>query len=67
MLDQDLKAARDFKPLDKQEVSAILNKTMQAAKHGKFELFKTTSHFDGTAHNPQWLGGESNRTEKLTG
>ena len=65
VLDQDLKAARDFKPLDKQEVSAILKKTTQAAKHGKFELFKTTAHFDGTAHNPQWLGGESNRTEKL--
>jgi hypothetical protein len=22
----------------------------------KFELFKTTPRFDGTAHHPEWLG-----------
>ena len=23
---------------------------------GKFELFKTSSHYDGTIKNPAWLG-----------
>jgi len=23
---------------------------------GTYEPFKTTSNFDGTAHNPQWMG-----------
>jgi len=27
-----------------------------SAASGKYELFKTCSHYDGTAHNPQWLG-----------
>jgi hypothetical protein len=66
VLEQDLKAARDFKPLDQQQVAAILAKTTQAAAQGNFELFKTTARFDGTAHNPQWLGNESDRTQKLT-
>ena len=26
---------------------------------GKFEPFKTSSIFDGTANNPKWLGGTS--------
>ena len=32
---------------------------------GKFELFKTSSHFDSTAKNPDWLGGDSAEVEKL--
>jgi len=23
---------------------------------GEFELYKTSHNFDGTVHNPQWLG-----------
>jgi diketogulonate reductase-like aldo/keto reductase len=34
----------------------ILGQALQAALTGKFELFKTTNHFDGTAGNPKWLG-----------
>ncbi len=26
-------------------------------RHGRFELFKTTSFFDGTVQHPGWLGG----------
>jgi uncharacterized protein len=37
-------------------VKALLDRTEVAASEGKFELFKTTSHFDGTAQNPKWLG-----------
>jgi predicted aldo/keto reductase-like oxidoreductase len=55
-LDQALEAARTFKPLDQAQVSALLARTATAASEGKFELFKTTSHYDGTAQNPKWLG-----------
>ena len=56
ILEQALKAARSFQPMSKAEVSAILAKTEQAAKEGKFEEYKITHHFDGTYQNPQWLG-----------
>lgn len=55
-LNQGLNAARTFKPLSKTEIAALLQKTASAAADGRFEKFKTTSMFDGTAHNPQWLG-----------
>jgi len=56
ILDQALKAARTFRPLGESEVAAILAKTAPVAAQGEFEPFKTTTDFDGTAHNPQWLG-----------
>ncbi len=56
ILDQALAAARTFKPLSQDQVSAILDRTRAAAQSGKYELYKTTAHFDGTAHNPQTLG-----------
>jgi predicted aldo/keto reductase-like oxidoreductase len=55
-LDQAFEAARTFKPMGQPEMAKLLEKTKQAALTGKFEPFKTTSQFDGTAHNPQWLG-----------
>jgi aryl-alcohol dehydrogenase-like predicted oxidoreductase len=56
ILEQALKAARTFRPLKKEEVTAILAKTEQAARNGQFEEYKTTHNFDGTYQNPQWLG-----------
>src|SRR5579871_375337 len=56
ILDQAFEAARTFKPMSEQQVAALLAKTTQAAETGKFELFKTSDHFDSTAHNPKWLG-----------
>lgn len=56
ILQQALKAARDFQPLSQQEVTAMLAKTAKAAQSGKFEMYKTSHHFDGTYQNPQWLG-----------
>jgi predicted aldo/keto reductase-like oxidoreductase len=56
ILDQALEAARTFKPLSEGEVAALLARTKPLAQEGKFELYKTTSHFDGTAHRPQTLG-----------
>jgi predicted aldo/keto reductase-like oxidoreductase len=55
-LDQAFEAARNFKPLDQTQMASLLARTATAAGDGKFELFKTTSHFDGTAQNPKWLG-----------
>ena len=56
ILGQALQAARTFKPLSQTQVSSLLARTQQAAMTGKFELFKTSPHFDGTAANPKWLG-----------
>jgi hypothetical protein len=42
--------------MDSRQVAAILAKTKEAALTGKFELFKTSSHYDGTIKNPSWLG-----------
>jgi aryl-alcohol dehydrogenase-like predicted oxidoreductase len=56
ILKQDLEAIRTFKPLTAEEMAALLKKTAVAAADGKFERFKTTSQYDGTAHNPKWLG-----------
>ena len=56
ILDQALQAVRNFKPLTESQVAALLAKTASAAEAGKFELYKTSHHFDGTFANPQWLG-----------
>jgi len=53
---QAVEAARTFKPMSKEEVARIVNKTRDAAMKGEFELFKTSTRFDGTARNPQWMG-----------
>ena len=56
ILQQALDAARSFQPISSAEVSALLAKTAPAAKEGEFERYKTSHDFDGTFHNPQWLG-----------
>lgn len=56
ILDQALDAARNFRRMEADAVKAVLAKTAQVAMQGKFELYKTTHHFDGTYQNPQWLG-----------
>jgi predicted aldo/keto reductase-like oxidoreductase len=56
ILQQDLNLVRDFKPLAAEEMKALFQRTAAAAADGKYEKFKTDNVFDGTAHNPQWLG-----------
>jgi predicted aldo/keto reductase-like oxidoreductase len=56
ILEQALNAARSFKPLTASEVSALLARTAPVAGEGKYELYKISNHFDGTANSPQWLG-----------
>ncbi|HEV8542815.1 MAG TPA: aldo/keto reductase [Verrucomicrobiae bacterium] len=56
ILDQAFDAVRTFKPLDAQQISALLARTAEPAATGKFELFKTSHQYDGTIQNPGWLG-----------
>ncbi len=65
ILKQALEAWRTFDPLSETEVKALLAKTEKAAKSGEFEPFKTTSIFDSTAQNPEWLGDEPEHVQQL--
>ena len=65
ILDQAVEAAKSFKPMSATAVEALLAKTKGAAADGKFELFKTSQHFDSTAEHPEWLGGESPHVQQL--
>ncbi len=65
ILEQAFEAVRTFHPLSRQELDALLAKTVEAAANGQFEPFKTTSIFDSTAKNPQWLGEEPQKVQQL--
>jgi len=56
ILQLDLEAVKSFKPLTEKQVADLLVRTAEAAAAGRFEGFKTTNGFDGTAKNPSWLG-----------
>src|SRR2546426_2278387 len=58
ILDQACSAVESFHPLSSDERDALLTRTREAAATGRFEPFKTSSIFDGTAENPRWLGEE---------
>jgi len=49
-------AVRTFTKLETKEITALCEKTMMPARDVRFEPFKTTHDYDGTIHNPQWLG-----------
>jgi predicted aldo/keto reductase-like oxidoreductase len=55
-VDQAVEAAKTFRRMSKEQVEALLQKTEQAAKAGEYEKYKTSHVFDGTYHNPEWLG-----------
>jgi len=65
ILDQACEAVRTFRPMRDEEVRSLLSKTAAAAARGDFEPFKTSSLFDGTARNPEWLGEEPQRLQQL--
>ena len=67
ILEQALTVAKNFKPMGQEEIAALLAKTRQAAALGEYELFKTSAHFDSTAHHPEWLGGQSPKVDQLAG
>ncbi len=64
-LEQALTAARTFKPLTNDQVANLLAKTEQLASRGEYELFKTTSVYDGTASHPEWLGEEPPEVKRV--
>lgn len=65
VLEQALAALRTFRPLSAVHVQGLLAKTRAAASRGQFEPFKTTSLFDSTATNPDWLGEEPQHVRDL--
>ena len=65
VLDQAFAAVKSFKPMNQGEVTELISKTREAAIAGKYELFKTTSHFDTTARHPDWLGADSPAVQRL--
>jgi aryl-alcohol dehydrogenase-like predicted oxidoreductase len=65
ILEQAFEAVRTFPSVSKKELDASLAKTADAALTGQYEPFKTTSLFDGTAANPEWLGEEPKEFRSL--
>ena len=65
ILDQAFAAVESFHPFSNNECDALLAKTHEAAAKGRFEPFKTSSIFDGTAENPEWLGDEPPEIREL--
>ncbi|HEY0254915.1 MAG TPA: hypothetical protein VGC41_25490, partial [Kofleriaceae bacterium] len=65
ILDQAFEAAKSFKLMTADEVATLLAKTKQLAADGKYEMFKTSAHFDSTAKHADWLGEESPSVQKL--
>lgn len=67
ILDQAIEAARTFKPFSREQLASLLAKTAQAAAKGKFEPFKTSSVYDGTAQNVEWMGEEPEEVKAMVG
>jgi aryl-alcohol dehydrogenase-like predicted oxidoreductase len=65
ILQQAFDAVKSFQPMTRDEVARLLQKTKEVAMAGKYELFKTSSHFDSTAKHPDWLGGETPGVQAL--
>ena len=59
ILQQALAATRNFIPMTEAQKNDLLGRTREVAMTGKYEPFKTSNIFDGTAQNPKWLGGTS--------
>jgi uncharacterized protein len=65
ILDQAIDVASNFQPLDKAAISTLLSKTARAAANGRYELFKTSTHFDSTIHHPEYIGGDTAQVKSL--
>jgi aryl-alcohol dehydrogenase-like predicted oxidoreductase len=55
-LDQAIEAVETFRPFTNDQVTKLLARARPHALSGQYEPFKTTSAFDSTARNPDWLG-----------
>ncbi len=52
-LQQDLKVARDFKPMSDTDKAQLFTMSQAEGSDGRHELFKSTQHFDGPHHRLQ--------------
>jgi aryl-alcohol dehydrogenase-like predicted oxidoreductase len=57
-LNQAFEAIKTFKPMDKTQIADLLARSRPYALQGKYELFKTSATFDGTAKSADWLGDD---------
>ncbi len=64
-LDQAFEAVRSFRPMDRAAVAELLSRSRPYALEGRYELFKTSATFDGTAKQPAWLGEDVEAVRKL--
>ena len=64
-LDQAFEAVRTFAPMDKEAVADLLARSRPHALEGKYELFKTSATFDGTAKTAEWLGEDVQAVQDL--
>ncbi|MBI4583126.1 MAG: aldo/keto reductase [Planctomycetes bacterium] len=53
VLNQNLRTAKSFKPLSREELESILGKVKEIAGDGRLERFKSTQDFDSTVHRDQ--------------
>ena len=51
--------------MSEEEVAHILSRTAEPASRGQYELFKTSSIYDGTATHPDWLGEEPPKIKRV--
>jgi aryl-alcohol dehydrogenase-like predicted oxidoreductase len=65
ILDQAFRAVHTLPSFTEKKRSALLDRTRTAAASGKWEPFKTSSIFDGTAQNVKWLGEEPERLQRI--
>jgi aryl-alcohol dehydrogenase-like predicted oxidoreductase len=55
-VEQAIRIASGFRPMAEGDVSALLARTEGRAQGGVSEQYKTTTNYDGTTQNPEWLG-----------
>jgi len=55
VLQKNIETARQFQPMSREERAALLVRTEQPARLGKYERFKTSGEFDATNTHPHWL------------
>ena len=53
ILKQNIKIARGFKPMSDQEMTALRERVRPIAADGRYELFKSTKHYDGDVGREQ--------------
>ena len=53
---QAVRLAAGFQPMAERDVAALLARTEPRARGGASERYKTTTEYDGTTQNPEWLG-----------